>query len=106
MFSDIIKQSSFLDYDAPFPLFTLTNSDVAAGQCIANASSATWEVSPVEFGSWEASIDAFYPTEYLGTKSNSPSGSCTAGFDNTGLLTGISSNILIVSASEHSQSMS
>ncbi|USW58013.1 Putative lysophospholipase, catalytic domain, Acyl transferase/acyl hydrolase/lysophospholipase [Septoria linicola] len=92
--SAITSQSSFENHDAPFPIITITQTNVPAGMCEPNSDSAIWEVSPLEFGSWDDKVDAFYPTQYMGTTSNSTSGQCLTGYDNTGFITAISSNIL------------
>lgn len=73
---------------------TITQVDVADDMCIPSNVSAIWEISPVEFGSYDEMVGAFYPTKFMGTKSNS-SGTCVAGYDNTGFLSAVSSNILI-----------
>lgn len=94
--SSITEQSSFRDYEAPFPILTITQANVP-GQCEPPSDGAIWEVSPLEFGSWDGMVGAFYPTEYMGTTGTSTSGQCTAGFDNIGFITGTSCNILTVS---------
>jgi lysophospholipase len=92
-----MEQQSFLQYDVPYPILTITNADVAAGMCVPGNGSV-WEVSPFEFGSWDPRVGAFYPTQYIGTSTAQGPGNCTAGFDNIGFLTATSSNVLIVSA--------
>ncbi|KAF2216784.1 hypothetical protein CERZMDRAFT_108724 [Cercospora zeae-maydis SCOH1-5] len=92
--SNITSQSSFQDHSAPYPIITITQANVAAGMCSPNATSAIWEIAPLEFGSWDSIVDAFYPTQYMGSVAGNSS-QCTTGFDNTGFITAISSNILI-----------
>ncbi len=70
------------------------------GQCIPSSTGPIWEVSPYEFGAWQSDVHAFVPTKYLGTtlkdgKAKS-SAACTQGFDNLGLVVGMSSDILFV----------
>lgn len=91
-----MHQESFSQYEAPYPIITTTNADVAAGLCVPG-DGPVWEVSPFEFGSWDARVGAFYPTKYLGTSTTQKAGTCTAGFDNIGFITATSSNVLIVS---------
>lgn len=93
--SSITSQPSFQNHDAPYPIITITQANVAAGMCSPENGTAIWEIAPLEFGSWDETVDAFYPTRYMGTQNSS--GQCTVGFDNIGLITAISSNILIVS---------
>ncbi|GIZ41914.1 hypothetical protein CKM354_000519900 [Cercospora kikuchii] len=92
--SNVTSQSSFQDHSAPYPIITITQANVAAGMCSPNETSAIWEVAPLEFGSWDSNVDAFYPTQYMGSVAGNSS-QCTTGFDNTGFITAISSNILI-----------
>lgn len=93
--SDITSQSSFQDHEAPYPIITITQANVAANMCEPNTDSAIWEISPAEFGSFDEMVGAFYPTMYMGTKNSDSIGECIVGFDNVGFLSAISSNILI-----------
>jgi lysophospholipase len=95
LWSEIPSQSSFQDHEAPFPIIIITQTNVANGTCRPNTESAVWEVSPFEFGSFDANVNAFYPTQYMGTSGDGNSSQCTTGFDNVGFITGISSNILV-----------
>ncbi|SMY29926.1 unnamed protein product [Zymoseptoria tritici ST99CH_1A5] len=95
--SDITSQSSFQDHEAPYPIITITQANVASGMCGPNMQSAIWEVSPFEFGSFDEMVGAFYPTKYMGSTGE---GNCTTGFDNTGFITAISSNILLPNDNE------
>lgn len=99
--SKITNMPTFTDYSMPFPIITLTNANVAEQQCLPNTTGAIWEVSPYEFGSWNASIQAFLSTKYLGTslRNGIPTdkASCTIGFDNLSLMMAMSADILVVS---------
>jgi lysophospholipase len=77
---------------------------VPQGQCSPNFTGPIWEFAPFDFGSFDPSVDAFYPTRYLGTPVASPVASpgknrhlalCTEGFDNAGFFTGISSDTFV-----------
>lgn len=99
LWSQITSQSSFQSFAAPYPIITITNADVEAGKCEPETGSAIWEISPDEFGSWDDTVHAFFPTEYMGTPGDRvmSTTTCTAGFDNVGFVTATSSNILVVS---------
>ena len=99
--SSVTSQPEFVTHHAPFPIITLTNADVMDDQCLPVSSGAIWEFSPYEFGAWQSGVQAFVPTKYVGTSLKAgavqSSSSCTEGFDNLGLFTGMSADILIVS---------
>lgn len=98
--SSILEQSAFRSAQAPFPILTMTNTDILAGQCFPSVTGPIWEISPAEFGSWDPSVDAFAQTKYLGTSVTNgkatSSDNCTIGFDQTSSLIGMSADILPV----------
>lgn len=62
-------------------------------------SNTVYEISPIEMGSWDASLSAFTPTKYLGTNVKNgavvDSAKCVTGYDTSAYVTGTSSNIYI-----------
>lgn len=91
------KLSSFKSHEAPYPIITLTDTAAQNGVCFPPLTGAIWEAGPYEFGSWDPTVKAFYPTKYLGTPTPADpfrpfNGSCTLNFDNAGFITGISSD--------------
>lgn len=91
--SNVTTLSAFTSHEAPYPIITLTDADVQDGVCFPPLDGAIWEAGPFEFGSWDPTVKAFYPTKYLGTPPPSEfNGSCTLNFDNAGFITGISSD--------------
>jgi lysophospholipase len=96
-FSDIRFSTAFEFYEAPFPIITALGVENINGAICDAADNATqYEFTPYEFGSWDAGVEAFTPTEYLGTKLQNgvvPAGSyCTRNFDNIGYVIGTSSS--------------
>jgi len=63
-----------------------------------NVTSASYEFTPYEFGSWDDGVASFTQTHFLGTNYNNggpyPPGECMTGYDNLGYILGTSSNIL------------
>lgn len=66
--------------------------------------SASYEFTPWEFGSWDDGVASFTQTHFLGTayKNGGPPvpGQCMTGYDNLGYILGASSNILGFSCSK------
>ncbi len=63
-----------------------------------NVTSASYDFTPYEFGSWDDGVASFTQTHSLGTNYNNggpyPPGECMTGYDNLGYILGTSSNIL------------
>lgn len=94
-FSDIQNQTSFMNYSMPFPIIVADGR--APGTIVATANATVYEFNPYEFGSWDEQVNAFTPTQYLG--SNVMDGrpvvedTCITGFDNVGFSMGTSSSL-------------
>ena len=99
--SGIAKSQSFLNALMPYPIIQSTATNFAEGQCYPVKNSPLFEFSPYEFGSWDAGVASFIPTNIMGTtfKNGAPAvkGVCEEGFDNLGWAIGTSANILVVS---------
>ena len=57
-----------------------------------------YEMSPLEFGSYDQSLSAFVPMKYLGTPLNAGTpinSTCVTNFDNAGWVLGVSSNLFV-----------
>jgi lysophospholipase len=98
--SNVTTLSAFKSHEIPYPIITLTDTNVPQGECFPSPTNPIWEVGPYEFGSWDQDVNAFYPTEYLGTPAPTrwffwQKSSCINGFDNAGLITGISSDTFV-----------
>lgn len=94
--SGIASESNFTSYNAPYPIITALGSDLNInGVCIPQANATQYEFHPYEFGSWDAGVDAFVVSEYLGTEfiAGNPVGSCVTHYDQLGYVLGTSSNV-------------
>ena len=94
--SGIASYSNFTSYNAPYPVITALGSDLTIdGTCIPQVNATQYEFHPYEFGSWDAGVDAFVVSEYLGTKfsNGAPNGSCITHYDQLGYVLGTSSNV-------------
>ncbi|KAF7910137.1 hypothetical protein BELL_0192g00060 [Botrytis elliptica] len=94
-FSSVATLSNFTSHAVPFPIITSRGVKTWLGQCTPGPNATMYEFSPYEFGSWDADVSAFTPTEYLGTtlKNGVPSGKCTTNYDNLGYILGTSSSL-------------
>ncbi|KAJ8070640.1 hypothetical protein OCU04_001011 [Sclerotinia nivalis] len=94
-FSSVATLSNFASHAVPFPIVTSLGVKTFDGQCLPASNATMYEFSPYEFGSWDADVSAFTPTEYLGTtlKNGVPTGTCTTNYDNLGYILGTSSNL-------------
>lgn len=98
--SNVTTLSAFKSAEIPYPIITLTDTDVPQGECFPSVNNPIWEFGPYEFGSWDQEVNAFYPTEYLGSPAPNrwfwwQNSSCIKGFDNAGFFTGISSDTFV-----------
>ena len=95
--SGITAESNFTSYAVPFPIITSLGVKTFEGECLPGPNATTYELTPYEFGSWDAGVSAFTQTKYLGTSLNDgkPIGAfCTQRYDNLGYVLGTSSKIL------------
>jgi lysophospholipase len=94
-FSSVTGFSSFAQFNAPFPI--ITSLGVPPGSCLPPLSATQYEFSPYEFGSWDAGVNAFTQTKYLGTNLSNgvPAAAnvCTQNYDNLGYMVGTSSSL-------------
>jgi lysophospholipase len=95
--SGIAHSSNFTAYSAPYPVITALGSDLNIdGVCIPLPNATQYEFHPYEFGSWDAGVDAFVSTEYLGTSFSGgkpASDICITHYDQLGYVLGTSSNV-------------
>ena len=94
--SGIASSSNFTSYNAPYPVITALGVDrLINGVCIPQVNATQYEFHPYEFGSWDAGVDAFVVSEYLGTSfsDGQPEGSCITHYDQLGYVLGTSSNV-------------
>lgn len=94
--SGIASLSNFTSHNAPYPIITALGSNrLIDGTCIPQPNATQYEFHPYEFGSWDAGVDAFVVSEYLGTSfsNGQPSGACITHYDQLGYVLGTSSNV-------------
>lgn len=94
--SGITSYSNFTSYNAPYPVITALGVDLLIdGVCIPQPNATQYEFHPYEFGSWDAGVDAFVVSEYLGTSFSDgvPTGPCITHYDQLGYILGTSSNV-------------
>ncbi|KAJ9612932.1 hypothetical protein H2200_002873 [Cladophialophora chaetospira] len=93
--SGIASTSNFTSHNAPYPIITALGSNrLIDGTCIPQPNATQYEFHPYEFGSWDAGVDAFVVTEYLGTSfSNGEAITCVTHYDQLGYVLGTSSNV-------------
>lgn len=93
--SSIALDPEFAQGRAPMPLVVADLRN--PGETIIGSNSTVVEFSPFEFGSWDPTVYAFAPLEYLGSRFSDgiiPSGvPCVRGFDNAGFVFGTSSTL-------------
>jgi lysophospholipase len=93
--SSIAKTQDFIDGNYPMPL-VVADSRVP-GEIIASSYSTVFEFNPWEFGTFDPTIYAFAPLEYIGSRFENgsiPSNeTCVRGYDNAGFIIGTSSTL-------------
>ncbi|KAF8314067.1 hypothetical protein DL93DRAFT_2080559 [Clavulina sp. PMI_390] len=94
-FSSIQNLPSFSQHTAPLPILIAESRILDEWTIPTNTS--IFEFTPFEFGSWNPSLQAFLPMEYLGTAAvngvaSGPNG-CVVGYDNAGYLMGTSATL-------------
>ncbi|EPY50806.1 phospholipase B Plb1 [Schizosaccharomyces cryophilus OY26] len=92
-FSSIADQDWYRNGDFPYPIITFATNQDYSNQ-IDNLNTIMLEASPDVFGTFDAGIDAFIPTEYLGTtldNGSSANGSCVVNYDNFGFMMALTS---------------
>lgn len=93
--SSIAKTQDFIDGNYPMPLVVADSR--TTGEIIASTYSTVFEFNPWEFGTFDPTIYAFAPLEYLGSRfengSLASNETCVRGFDNAGFIIGSSSTL-------------
>jgi lysophospholipase len=95
--SSIANNPSFVNFSQPYPIITaLGITNINGPVCDAQDNATQYEFHPYEFGSWEKGVEAFTPTETLGSRISNgkavQSNQCVGNFDNLGYILGTSSN--------------
>jgi len=86
--STITGYDNFTSHKVPYPIITALNVEIATGACTPSNNSVIYEFSPFEFGSFDAGVNAFAQTKYLGTSlsNGSPTNAtCETNYDNLGM---------------------
>ncbi|CAN6667908.1 lysophospholipase 1 [Trichomonascus vanleenenianus] len=94
--SDMTRWNFFHMKDAPYPIILL-NGPGRGSQTADLLTNTVFEVTPYELGSFDPSLFAFFPLQYLGTGMDggavNDTDSCMSGFDNASFMFGTSSAI-------------
>ncbi|KIM35894.1 hypothetical protein M413DRAFT_32127 [Hebeloma cylindrosporum] len=97
-FSSIANTPSFVAHQQPFPI-VLVNTDSSNGNKsvifsdvggLVPITNPIYEFNVYEMGSWDPTLSAFTPTQYLGSRNNSI---CVTGFDQASLIEATSSGL-------------
>ena len=94
--STVSTLSSFTSHSVPYPIITALNVETASGACTPPNNAVIYELSPYEFGSFDAGVNAFTPTQYLGTSLSNgkpTKATCETNYDNLGFILGTSSDV-------------
>lgn len=85
-YSSIAKTAEFINGDMPFPIIVADGRN--PGELIISSNATVFEFNPFEFGSFDPTLFAFTPIEYLGTNMTNgvpiEDNVCIRGFDNVG----------------------
>lgn len=93
LWSDIQNTLAFYNHSMPFPLVTALAR--RPDSLVYDLNSPVVEFNPLEMGSFDSSINSFFPTKYLGTKvdNGEHNGTCIGRFDNAAFVVGTSSSL-------------
>lgn len=95
--SSITAASNFTLHNAPFPIITSLGVKTFQGECLPGPNATTYELTPYEFGSFDAGVSAFTSSQYLGSSlsNGAPTtpGACIMNYDNLGYALGTSSSL-------------
>ena len=97
--STVATLSNFTAHKAPFPIITALNVQTSSGQCLPPNNSVIYEFSPYEFGSFDAGVNAFTQTKYLGSilSNGRPTlPTCETNYDNLGFIAGTTSDVFSI----------
>lgn len=85
-YSSIAKSDDFVNGNMPFPIIVADGRN--PGELVISSNATVFEFNPFEFGSFDPTLFAFTPIEYLGTNMTNGvpnnQGVCIRGFDNVG----------------------
>ena len=87
--SSITGYDNFTSHKVPYPVITALNVETATGTCTPPNNSVIYEFSPYDFGSFDAGVNAFTQTKYLGTSLSNGAPTkvtCETNYDNLGML--------------------
>lgn len=98
-----LRRPSLQSFTQPFPILTILTespnenmSNIETGETVP-LTNTQYEVTPIEFGSFDASLSSFVPTHLLGTHFSSGTpmnvSQCARAFDTAAFLFGASSNV-------------
>lgn len=95
--SGITSESNFVSHNVPYPIITALGVKTFQGECLPGPNATTYELTPYEFGSFDAGVSAFTPSQYLGSSLSNgiptTPGSCIVNYDNLGYALGTSSSL-------------
>ncbi|PYH98100.1 hypothetical protein BO71DRAFT_395575 [Aspergillus ellipticus CBS 707.79] len=93
--SSIALMDDFQAGQYPMPLVVADGRN--PNEVIIETNATVYEFNPWEFGSWDPSVYAFVPLEYIGSRFENgtipENGTCVRGFDNVGFVMGSSSTL-------------
>lgn len=85
-YSSIAKTNDFVNGDMPFPIIVADGRN--PGELLISSNATVFEFNPFEFGSFDPTLFAFTPMEFLGTNMTggipNQKNICVRGFDNVG----------------------
>lgn len=85
-YSSIAQSDEFVNGQMPFPIIVADGRN--PGELIISSNTTVYEFNPLEFGSFDPTLFAFTPMEYLGTNMTNgvpnQDNVCVRGFDNAG----------------------
>ncbi|KZP28406.1 phospholipase B [Athelia psychrophila] len=97
--SDALLASSYRNFIAPFPIAVATSIPVGSDISVPLLSQTVYEMTPLEFGSWDPSLSAMVNMTFAGTHlvDGVPSNAtgCVNGFDDTGFIIGTSASLFL-----------
>lgn len=93
--SSIADGTHFKNGDSPFPIIVADGRN--PGERVISLNSTVYEFNPYEMGSWDPTLHAFAPIEYLASDFDKGSvrkdGNCVRGFDQLSFVLGTSSSL-------------
>ncbi|TFY82193.1 hypothetical protein EWM64_g1817 [Hericium alpestre] len=97
LWSRIVDQPSWQARFPPFPIVTVDSRPVGSNATTTDLTPTVYEVTPLEFGSWDPSLSAMVNLSYAGTVLNegNPANdtACVTAFDQAGFVMGTSASL-------------